>query len=210
MNKIGPKEKKVDSKKCIPQSWRIHSSGHHFYRYGISQYRNGCIDRSKLYHPLLVFILPLVLEMKFFYSAVTTEKSFDFHLLIGDLGYILGLKFHINAIAVIYSSMASLTQMINFYHFCYRIGQTYMNVFNMISGQITPHSIGLSDDKIIKNIIKYSKTNFKTFIIIQKSANIATFLYFSHLFFYQRLVIQNSDHSFVSLTFNDSEFFLCP
>ena len=48
MIKIGPKDKKFDPKKCIPQSWRIPSSGHHFYRYGFSQYRNDCTDRSKL------------------------------------------------------------------------------------------------------------------------------------------------------------------
>ena len=68
MNKIGPKVKKFDPKEFIPQSWRIPSSGQHFYgqhRYGLSEYKNGCTDRSKLYHPLLVFIMTFVYSFKY-------------------------------------------------------------------------------------------------------------------------------------------------
>ena len=36
-----------------------------------------------------------------------------------------------------------------------------MNVFNMISGQITPHSIGLNDENIIKDILKKTRIYFK-------------------------------------------------
>src|ERR1700748_2810349 len=97
MNKIVPKDEKFDPKKFIPQSWRIPSSGHHFYRYGFSQYRNGCTDRSKLYHPLLVFIIPLFGIIKSFYLALTSEKPLEFHLLMGDYASCVGLKFHLNA-----------------------------------------------------------------------------------------------------------------
>ena len=55
MPKISPKPKEFDPRISIPLNWRIASSGHHFYRYGFSQYRNGCTDQSKLYHPLLLF-----------------------------------------------------------------------------------------------------------------------------------------------------------
>ena len=83
MNKIGPKEK-FDPKKCIPQSRRIPSSDHHFYRFGFSQYRNGCTHRSKLYHPLLVFILPLLYTLRCLYSALIPPKTNEFHLIIGN------------------------------------------------------------------------------------------------------------------------------
>src|ERR1700761_9332523 len=110
MNKIGPKEKKFDPKDCIPQSWRIPSSGHHFYRYGFSQYRNGCTDRSKLYHPLLVFILSLILNLRCLYSAVTPEQSPDFHLIIGDFSYFIGMQFHLNMTTVFYLSIGNISQ----------------------------------------------------------------------------------------------------
>ena len=65
----------------------------------------------------MVFILPLLLDIKFFYLAVTKEKSLDFHLLMGDFGYFIGLKFHLNILGIILMSMGAVTQMINFYDF---------------------------------------------------------------------------------------------
>ena len=87
MTKITPKDI-FDSKILIPENWRIASSGHHFYKYGFSQYRNGCTDRSKLYQPLLVSVISFVTNLRFFYLAYTSEKSSEFHLLIGDFAYL--------------------------------------------------------------------------------------------------------------------------
>src|ERR1700712_739992 len=115
MNKIGPKEKKFDPKKCIPQSWRIPSSGHHFYRYGFSQYRNGCTDRSKLYHPLLVFILPLVYSLRCIHSVVIPPQSQDYHLLIGDWGYFMNMQFHLNFTISLLFWLQILAQVVHFY-----------------------------------------------------------------------------------------------
>ena len=51
-----------------------------------------------------------------------------------------------------------------------------MNVFNMMSGQITPYFIGLLDDKIIGKLLKFSKINFTVLRVLQKSTNISGFL----------------------------------
>ena len=176
MNNIVPKEKKFDPNKCIPEIWRIPSSGQHFYRFGFSQYRNGCTDRSKLYHPLLVFIFPFVYNFKLMYSAINSHKSQEFHLLIGNFAYFLGLTFHINIILIILLTMAVISHLIHYYHYRCGSGQSYMNVFNMMSGQIPPYSIELSDVKIIKNLLKVSKINFIVFRLLQKSLNFVGFV----------------------------------
>ena len=51
-----------------------------------------------------------------------------------------------------------------------------MNVFNMMSGHITPHSIGLSDMKLIKLLLRVSGINFMFFGFIRRSAPVVSFL----------------------------------
>ena len=176
MNKIGPKEKKFDPKKCIPQSWRIPSSGHHFYRFGFSQYRNGCTDRSKLYHPLLVFIVSSLFILKCLYSALTPSKTTNFYLLIGDWGHFMDMRFHLNMVLFFGLEIGHLSLIIQYYEYIRRRGQPYMNVFNMMSGQITPHSIGLSNENIIKNILKKTRICFKLINLFVFSVPIAAFI----------------------------------
>ena len=161
MNKIGSKEYKFDPKKCIPQSWRIPSSGHHFYRFGFSQYRKGCTDRSKLYHPLLVFILSFLYILRCLYSALTPPKSDDFYFLIGDWGHFIDMRFHMNMMLFFSISVGVTSQLIHYYEYLCGRGQPYMNVFNMMSGQITPHSIGLTDEISINVILKKTRLSFK-------------------------------------------------
>ena len=173
MNKIGPKENKFDPKKCIPQSWRIPSSGHHFYRFGFSQYRNGCTDRSKVYHPLLIFILTSLYIMRIPYSALTPPKTPEFHLLIGDWGYFIDMQFHLNMMLFFGLGVGYISLIIQYYEYIRRRGQPYMNVFNMMSGQITPHSIGLDNENTIKEILKKIKICFKLIDLNRKSEKIS-------------------------------------
>src|ERR1700759_148343 len=126
MNKIGRKEKKFDPKKCIPQSWRIPSSGHHFYRFGFSQYRNGCTDRPKLYHPLLVFIIPFLFILRCPYLALTPKKSNEFHLWIGDWGHFIDMGFHINMTLFLAFGVGVLSQVVQYYEYLCGRGQPYM------------------------------------------------------------------------------------
>ena len=163
MNKILSKTTEFDPKKCIPQSWRIPSSGYYFYRFGFSQYRNVCTDRPKLYHPLLVFILPFIYTLRCIYSTVTPPKPPDFHLLIGDWGHFIDMQFHMNLTLMFGISIGFLSKISHYYEYVCCRGQPYMNIFNMMSGKITPHSIGLTNAKIIKAILKRIRICFKIY-----------------------------------------------
>ena len=165
-----------NSRIIISEKWRIPSSGQHFYRYGFSQYRNGCIDRSKLYHPLFVFILPIVFNLKQLCSAFTPHNKPGFQILMGNFGYFLALNLHMNLLLSLVFTMATVSHLIHYYHYHYDRGQPYMNVFNMMSGQLTYLSIGMSDETIIKRLLKVSKINFKLIILSQRSILIASFV----------------------------------
>ena len=83
----------------LPVEWRIKYAGQHFYRYGFSPIMNGCTNRPKIYHPVLVSIVISALLIKHIYSTVTPTKTFEFHLYVGDYGYFMGMKFHVNMTA---------------------------------------------------------------------------------------------------------------
>ena len=154
MLKISYKRIEFDPRIAIPLEWRIPFSGQHFYRYGFSQYRNGCTDRSKLYHPLIVFPTVLIFCIKYIYLSITPIKSFEFHSYIGNFGYFMGMKFHLNVTATLLFGMATLSHIIHYYNYLYNRGQPYMNVLFMISGETTSNSIGLTDEKIIRYILR--------------------------------------------------------
>ena len=84
------------------------------------------------------------------------------------------MRFHMNITVFFALVLGYLSLIIQYYeYFCGR-GQPYMNVFNMISGQITPHSIGLNDENIIKDILKKTRICFKLIDLLRFSVPIVT------------------------------------
>ena len=110
-------EERFDPKRPILPNWRIASSGQHFYRYGFSLQRNDSIRRSKTHHPVLVFNLTLAVNLKTWYCVFTPQRSEYYHLLIGDIGYFFGARFHLNLCMATLWLMALLSQAIHLYYY---------------------------------------------------------------------------------------------
>ena len=130
-------EEPFDPNRPILPNWRIASSGQHFYRYGISQYRDRCRRRSKLYDPLLVFIISFVMTVKSTYFAITPQKSPDFHILFGDFGsFMPGIHRQLNLGLSLCFCVAHLSQTYHIYQYLRSRGQSYLKLFDMMSGRI--------------------------------------------------------------------------
>ena len=99
--------------------------------------------------------------MKCLYSSLTTLKTNEFHLFIGDFAHFIDMGFHMNMSLFFSFGMEVLLQLIQYYEYLRGRGQSYMNIFNMMSGQITPNSIGLTDETSIKVILKKTRLSFK-------------------------------------------------
>ena len=153
--------KKFDPRTVLPPELRIPYSGQHFYRYGFSLYRNGSTSRSPLYHPLLVFIGPSLMTTKFMYLYMTPDHSSHFHRVMGDFGYFMNLKKFMNISLVLVYLMAILSQIVHFYEYKRNTKSTYMRVFDMMCGTVTPQSIGLYDQNIIERLLRRTRLFFK-------------------------------------------------
>ena len=105
-----------------------------------------------------------------------TTKTSDFHLYIGDYAYFMGMKFHLNMAISLFFSITVLSHIIHYYNYLCCRGEPYMKVFFMMSGQTTPHSIGLYDERGVKDILKKSRIAFKLLELIRLSVVVLAFL----------------------------------
>ncbi len=81
-------------------------------------------------------------------------------MIIGDFGHFFGLKTQYNITFIILSVLTLISQLIHFYNYKSGIKQTYFKVFDMMSGSISPKSIGLTNKEEFYKLIKESKILF--------------------------------------------------
>ena len=153
----------LDPNRKLPEIWRIPSAAHHLYRLGISLYPNGCTKRSLIYHPIIVFLMPFIHWIIFTYSALDSGLSTNYwqYLIVGDFGYFMNTRVHLNLVAAVIFAMALLTQLLHIISYLMKRETTYMRVFHMMSGNISPKSIGLTNPLTIKDIIKKTRLALK-------------------------------------------------
>src|ERR1700761_4441760 len=85
-------------------------------------------------------------------------------LYTGDVGHYYGLKFHINFSFGLISVLCLLCQLIFVYNSKRGIYPTFVRVFQVMSGLVTPQSVGLNDRKHIHTIMRFRIV----FVIIDK------------------------------------------
>ena len=153
----------LDPDKTLPERWIIKSAAHQLYRLGISLYPNGCTNRPLYYHPIIVFLMPVMLWIRFTYSVIDPGLSTNYwdYLIVGDFGYFMNTRFHLNLTASVVYAMSILSHVLHIVSYLMKREPTYMRVFNMMSGNISPKSIGLTDPLTIKKIMRKTRLALK-------------------------------------------------
>jgi hypothetical protein len=88
------------------------------------------------------------------------KENEKFLLIIGDLGHFFGMKTHHNIFIIISNILSINFQLIFYYKYKNGINHTYLKVFDMILGLISPKSIGLTNKEQIYKLMKESKILF--------------------------------------------------
>ena len=147
----------------LPQHLRIPNSGQHLYRIGFSLYNNDFTERKAIYHPILVFVIPSIVVLRLGFSTITPTDymSHRSHLLIGDFGYLIGLKSHLNATAFLVFLVPVLSHAFSIINYLRGKPESYLAVFDMMCGRISPASVGLTNTRTITTIVSKSRLAFK-------------------------------------------------
>jgi hypothetical protein len=157
-NKIKISSKvKIKYKNVLPSNLIIDSAGSHLYRSGLSLFKFGDKPRYKLCNPLLIFIVLLYIIIKCFIFLLFKSNDHNFNIMIGNYPYFLGIENHINLLIIIGFIMPLIFQLINFYNYYNNIKPIYLKPFEMLSGLISPQSIGLNSTENIIKLIKLTK-----------------------------------------------------
>jgi hypothetical protein len=149
-----------DANKVLPQNIVIKGAENHLYRIGLNLVSNGRQKRSNFYNPLVIFSVQIVTVTKSIVSLLTPEENERLLKIIGDFAHFIGVKTQFDVDVIITNILALTSQLIYYYIYKSGIKQTYLKVFDMMSGLISPKSIGLTNKVEIYKLIKESKILF--------------------------------------------------
>jgi hypothetical protein len=150
----------LDVDKPLPQSIAFNSIDNHLYRIGLSLISKNDEKRSRFYNPLLILSVNIICLMKCIVSLILSEENEKLLIINGDFAHFLRSKTHVNVVGFLAFLSTLIQQLIYYYNTKNNINPTYLKVYDMMSGLVSPKSIGLTNGEEIYKFIKESKLWF--------------------------------------------------
>src|SRR6185437_4043593 len=88
---------------------------------------------------------------------ITQEKSENFYLLVGELSHFIGYRIATELLISNTLQIVFLSQLLNYFNYSRGIKPRDLCVFWMLSGLITPISIGIHDKHIVYKLLTFSR-----------------------------------------------------
>ena len=152
----------LDLSMKLPQHLVIPSAGTHLYRYGISWFRFNQINRHFIHNPVFILIFAIIYNIRNFIAIKMTSSDDRIYLLLGDFGYFIGAKYHINILLMIcFGYYFIFTQFVHYFD-DNSVKPLYLSPFEMMSGLVSPISVGLNSHNDVKKLLKISKFLLKS------------------------------------------------
>ena len=145
----------INCLELLPKSLQIYSAENQLYRIGL------CLKPPKIYVKRHLFSKPIFIAFILWYYLITNVillinngKNELIVLIFGDFSHILefGIQYKITMISTLIFIISN--QLIYYYNYWKGIEPTFLSVFEMMSGLVTPNSIGLSDPQSVRRFIK--------------------------------------------------------
>ena len=105
--------------------------------------------------PIIVLIFVLIqIPMRIVSNTTDNEMIL---LLTADMGHYVTFKEYINIMSILLTLMALFSQMVYFYNHRIGLKPTFVRVFQVLSGSITPSSVGLNHSTQVIALLKMAK-----------------------------------------------------
>jgi hypothetical protein len=172
MNKINSRIGIFGAEHILPQNMILKSAGSHFYRIGLSLFPFGSEKRKKLFNPYFITIIISFSLLKSMLSLLIPEDDnyYKYHILFGDWVYFMKARLHITITQIIYGLIALISQLLNYWYYKNNISPSYLKSFEMMSGLVSPQSIGLSNREDIEKLLNRSRFLFFICGILTKAS----------------------------------------
>jgi hypothetical protein len=148
-----------DVDKPLPSVIAIKSEENLLYRIGLSLHSSGTQTRIRFHNPFFMSFIISVSILKSITVILMKEDKYIL-LLIGDFAYFLNGRYFINLVLIIWGSLTLSIQLFHYWK-CYKNeSPSYLKPFEMISGLVSPKSIGLMNREDVNQLLKNSKLMF--------------------------------------------------
>jgi hypothetical protein len=149
-----------DVEKPLPSVIAIKSAENYLYRIGLSLFSFGSKTRNRFHNPFFISFIICVQILKSMTAILMKEDKYKL-LLIGDYTYFLNGRYFINLAIILWAFMALCSQSLHYWKYYNNESPSYLKPFEMISGFVSPKSIGFINIEDINQLLNKSKLMFK-------------------------------------------------
>jgi hypothetical protein len=149
-----------DVDKPLPSIIAIKCAENHLYRNGLSLFSFGSKTRNRFYNPFLILFVICVQILKSITAILMKEDKYRL-LLIGDYTYFLNGRYFLNTSTVLFATLPLFSQLLHYWKHYKNESPSYLKLFEMISGLVSPKSTGLINREDINQLLNKFKFMFK-------------------------------------------------
>jgi hypothetical protein len=149
-----------DPSELLPPEVLVTSAGSHLYRIGLSHFPYGWKRRKKFHNPLLIALLNVIFVAKCVTSLLISEENPELFIILFDFSYFVNSRIHVNICVSFVAILTLVSQLLHYINYKKNIKPSYLKPFDMISGLVSPKSIGLTNKVKIYKLLKISKQLF--------------------------------------------------
>jgi hypothetical protein len=149
-----------DPSELLPPEVLVTSAGSHLYRIGLSHFSYGWKRRTIFHKPLLIALLHVIFVAKYVTSLLASEENPELFIILFDFSYFLNARIHINISGIFISSLTLVSLLLHYIDYKKNLKPSYLKPFDMMSGLVSPKSIGLTNEVQVYKFLKISKQLF--------------------------------------------------
>jgi hypothetical protein len=146
----------------IPINLIIPTADTQLYRIGL-QWRdlpnNG--TRNLLHHPLIIHLFLWVYAIKTATTLFARVSGERLYVILGDFPYLMHARPHIDVTFIDYCVITITYQLIFYFNYARGISPTFMTLFNVLAGKVSPTRVGLNDRGLVDKWAKQAGSLFR-------------------------------------------------
>ena len=145
----------------------IKSADTHFFRVGLCVPTDDCsIKRSFIQKPTFIVAVIMIEICKIIvFSVYKRDISFTFKVYFGDYGELTGLGNFYRLMILSYISTTICSMVIHYCNYKNGVNQTYLLIFKMMAGLVSPKTVGLTDKSQTIWLIRRTRFVFKAALV---------------------------------------------
>ena len=147
--------------KLIPRSLIISGLDNHLYRIGLSFDSTAGKRRKLLCNPRLIFVVFILYLIQNNINLFVIREDPFLSKVFGNYGYFLKVGVIWSIVFNFGSLLVLSSQFTYYYNHKNDIKPTFLRVFQMMSGSITPRAVGLTNSEQILKLLKKTRILFK-------------------------------------------------